>query len=68
MKLEKVKNFSESVIMMRFSPLIDVGSSIRNAKIFGAKAVILFPDPFFYKITNNKGKTGMGHAWLGLLS
>ena len=34
------------------------GSMVRNAQIFGAKAVILFPDPFPYILSNNHEQIG----------
>jgi hypothetical protein len=45
-------NFSQTVVMIKtYSPLYSPASAVRNAQAFGAKAVILFPDPNNYILT-----------------
>ena len=45
-------NFSHTVVMIKtYSPLYDTASAVRNAQAFGARAVILFPDPNNYILT-----------------
>ncbi|TRY69059.1 hypothetical protein TCAL_04427 [Tigriopus californicus] len=50
-------NFSGSVVIMKLSQLYHVGSMVRNAQYFGAKAVILFPDPVNHLLTGNVSET-----------
>ena len=51
-------NFTGSVVILKTkSSLYHVGSMVRNAEIFGARAVILFPDPNSYIVSEN-GATG----------
>ena len=51
-------NFSQSVVMIKtYSPLYSPASAVRNAQAFGAKAVILFPDPNNY-ILSKGSKVG----------
>ena len=57
-------NFTGSVIVLRTrSSLYHVGSMVRNAELFGASAVVLFPDPISYIITE-KGDVGKGYLKL----
>ena len=45
-------NFTNTVVMIKtYSPLYSPASAVRNAQAFGAKAVILFPDPNNYILT-----------------
>eukprot|EP00095_Tigriopus_kingsejongensis_P005876 maker-scaffold38_size502422-snap-gene-3.21 protein:Tk05876 transcript:maker-scaffold38_size502422-snap-gene-3.21-mRNA-1 annotation:"glutamate carboxypeptidase 2" len=46
-------NFSNSVAILRINQHYHVGSMVRNAQFFGAKAVILFPDPPNHFLTAN---------------
>jgi tRNA G18 (ribose-2'-O)-methylase SpoU len=48
--------FNDSVVVIKVNQKHDAGSMVRNAQMFGAKAVILFPDPFPYTLSNNNSK------------
>ena len=51
-------NFNGSVVLLRTrSSLYHVGSMVRNVELYGAAAVVLFPDPISYIITQD-GATG----------
>ena len=50
--LARVLNFSRAVVVLRMSRDYDVASMVRNAEVFGAKAVVLFPD---VTMLNEKG-------------
>ena len=51
-------NFNGSVVILRTrSSLYHVGSMVRNVELYGATAVVLFPDPNSYIITED-GVTG----------
>jgi hypothetical protein len=55
-------NFSDTVVMVKtYSPLYSPASAVRNAQAFGARAVILFPDPNNY-ILSKASKVGE-FAW-----
>ena len=57
-------NFTGSVIVLRTrSSLYHVGSMVRNAELFGASAVVLFPDPIAYIITE-KGDVGKSYFYI----
>ena len=57
-------NFTGSVIVLRTrSSLYHVGSMVRNAELFGASAVVLFPDPISYIITE-KGDVGKSYFYI----
>ena len=40
--------FNNSVVMIKVNNHYHTGSMVRNAQMLGARAVILFPDPFPY--------------------
>ena len=44
--------------MIKVNNLHHTGSMVRNAQMMGAKAVILFPDPFPYILSNDQEKLG----------
>jgi hypothetical protein len=47
-------NFTGAVVILKTrSSLYHVGSMVRNVELFGATAVVLFPDPNSYIITEN---------------
>ena len=51
-------NFTGAVVVLRTqSRFYHVGSMVRNAELFGATAVVLFPDPNSY-ITTKDGNMG----------
>ena len=50
--------FNNSVIMIKVNYQHNTGSMVRNAQMAGAKAVILFPDPFPYILSNDHEKIG----------
>ena len=50
--------FNNSVVMLKVNQEYHTGSMIRNAQIMGAKAVILFPDPFPYILSHDQNKLG----------
>lgn len=45
--------FEGATVIIKTSHKYHTGSMVRNAEVFGAKAVILFPDPMSYIITDN---------------
>merc|ERR1719468_451352 len=49
---------NNSVIMIKVNYQHNTGSMVRNAQMAGAKAVILFPDPFPYILSNDHEKIG----------
>ena len=51
-------NFTDSVVILKTNHLLyNAGSMVKNAQIFGAKGVILFPDPNCY-ILSREGTLG----------
>ena len=58
-------NFTGAIVMLKTrSERYHVGSMVRNAELFGATAVVLFPDPTSYT-TTAKGDLGK-HAEIEL--
>lgn len=51
-------NFQDAVVMLKVNQMYHTGSMVRNAQLMGAKAVILFPDPFPYIISQKNDKVG----------
>ena len=51
--LHETLNFTNSIVMMKINTIYDVGTMVRNAQHFGAKGVILFPDPHYNYQTGN---------------
>ena len=44
--------------MIKVNNLYHTGSMVRNAQMMSAKAVILFPDPFPYILSNDHERIG----------
>ena len=51
-------DFNNSVVIIKVNHLYHTGSMVRNAQNVGAKAVILFPDPFPYTLSKNNEQLG----------
>ena len=50
--------FNNSVVIIKVNHLYHTGSMVRNVQNMAAKAVILFPDPFPYTLSQNNEQIG----------
>jgi len=50
--------FNNSVVMIKVNNHYHTGSMVRNAQMLGARAVILFPDPFPYILSKDHEQIG----------
>ena len=51
-------DFNNSVVIIKVNQKFNTGSMVRNAQMMGAKAVILFPDPFPYILSGDQDNVG----------